>query len=64
LKVSEAIHKAFIQVNEEGAEAAAATGIVVIKRFLLGINVDRPFMFIIIDNSSGLIMFLGKVISL
>ncbi len=63
LKVSKAIHKAFIQVNEEGAEATAATGVnVVLKTSRYEtIKVDRPFMFLIIDNKSRIILFLGQV---
>jgi serpin B len=63
LKVSKAIHKAFIEVNEEGAEAAAATGVnVVLKSSRYEtIRVDRPFMFLIIDHKSRIILFLGQV---
>jgi serpin B len=62
LKVSEVVHKAFIEVNEEGAEAAAATGIY----FVLYSAADdpdflarHPFLFMIMKGESAL--FMGRV---
>ena len=66
LFVSKVVHKAFVEVNEEGTEAAAATGI--------GVNVfsmplqkpifkaDHPFLFLIRHNNSGAILFLGHLV--
>jgi serpin B len=62
-------HKAFVEVNEEGAEAAAATGIV---RAVLSapplrptpipvFRADHPFLFAICDVQTGLVLFLGRV---
>ncbi|MBI2232660.1 MAG: serpin family protein [Candidatus Aenigmarchaeota archaeon] len=59
-------HKAFVDVNEEGTEAAAATvvgttsttSVHIPKTFI----VDRPFFFIIRDDRSGTILFMGKIV--
>ncbi len=65
LKVSSAIHKAYIEVNEEGAEVAAANGLAIENRTLPQvITIDRSFLFLIIDGKSGLILFGGQVRSL
>ncbi|XP_036612020.1 serpin B6-like [Trichosurus vulpecula] len=66
LYLSKVIHKAFVEVNEEGTEASSATAAVMMKRcarFTPQFLVDRPFLFLIRDNSSKNILFLGKVIS-
>lgn len=66
LWISKVIHKAFVDVNEEGTEAAAATAVVigtesaaveVIKPF----KVDRPFAFYIRDQKTGSILFVGRI---
>lgn len=66
LWISNVIHKAFVDVNEEGTEAAAATAVVigtesaaveVIKPF----KVDRPFAFYIRDQKTGSILFVGRI---
>jgi len=65
--ISSAIHKAFIDVNEEGTEAAAATAIVMRSNAAardqvpIVFRADRPFVFLIRDNRSGAILFLGRV---
>ncbi|CAL8109758.1 unnamed protein product [Orchesella dallaii] len=63
LFVSSVIQKAFIEVNEEGAEAAAATGLVMMMRCLpitIPFIVDRPFYFQIVDHANGeLVLFSG-----
>ncbi|XP_023213221.1 leukocyte elastase inhibitor-like [Centruroides sculpturatus] len=63
LYVSDALHKAFVEVNEEGTEAAAATALPMFLCYIPPVNfvVDRPFMFIIRETSSGLILFIGSV---
>ncbi|MCR4335067.1 MAG: serpin family protein [archaeon] len=67
LYISDVIHQSFIEVNEEGTEAAAAT-VVVVAATSIGpenpfeFKADHPFMFAIIDNETGLIVFLGKVV--
>jgi serpin B len=66
LYISAAIHKAYVDVDEEGTEAAAATGIQ--HRGMTGAPpppiifcADHPFMFLIRDNRSGSILFMGRV---
>jgi serpin B len=58
-------HKAFVQVNEEGTEAAAATGVAVGLKALPEpapvFRADRPFLFLIRQRSSGAILFMGRV---
>jgi serpin B len=65
--ISSAIHKAFIDVNEEGTEAAAATAIVMRSMAMaheempIVFRADHPFVFLIRDNRSGAILFMGRV---
>lgn len=68
LTLSEVVHKAFVEVNEEGTEAAAATAAVVsltsmrIEPPTPTFRADRPFLFLIRDNQSGTILFMGRVL--
>lgn len=66
LFISDAIHKAFIEVNEKGSEAAAATAIVM--RFgaiepdpLTVFQADHPFLFLIREKRTGSILFMGRL---
>lgn len=66
LYLSEALHKAWVKVDEKGTEAAAATAVVMAAGSAPGreINMfraDHPFLFLIRENSSGSILFMGKV---
>lgn len=65
LFISGVFHKAFIDVNESGTEAAAATAVVIgLKSALPPTTVfraDRPFMFLIRHKPTGAILFLGRV---
>jgi serpin B len=63
LYIEKAVHKAFVEVNEEGTEAAAATGIAMLTSGPFEFTVDRPFIFIIQDNETGSILFIGKVVN-
>ncbi|XP_039175614.1 serpin B3-like isoform X2 [Crotalus tigris] len=66
LVVSEFRHKACIEVNEEGTEAAAATDVVTVPTSAQTIpkfNVNRPILFIIKHNSTKCILFAGKFFS-
>ncbi|MGI9611084.1 MAG: serpin family protein [Acidimicrobiia bacterium] len=64
LFVSDAFHKTFIALDEEGTEAAAATAIIVTLESLpppATFTADRPFLFWIEHSSTGEILFLGQV---
>jgi serpin B len=65
LYVQAALHEAFIEVNEEGTEAAAATAVVVGTRSAalpaLELTLDRPFLILIRDLETDAILFLGRV---
>jgi serpin B len=67
LFISEVMHKTFVQVDEEGTEAAAVTS-VGISRTSIGpsdnfiMRVDRPFIVVIRERHSGTILFIGKVV--
>jgi serpin B len=66
LFAGEVFHKAFVRVDEKGTEAAAASAMGVPAGAGPGggpprIVVDRPFLFLIRDNASGMVLFLGRV---
>jgi len=62
LFISAVLHKAFVDVNEEGTEAAAATAVVAVGgRVLERFRADHPFLFLIRDNRTGSILFMGRV---
>lgn len=67
LYISNVFHKAFVEVNEEGTEAAAATAVIIkIKSAPKPVPVfraDRPFIFMIRDNVSQSILFIGRVVN-
>ncbi len=63
LYLTAVFHKAFVEVNEEGTEAAAATGAVVGLRSIRrgpSFRADHPFLFLIRDKATGSILFLGR----
>jgi serpin B len=66
LLISAVVHKAFVDVNEEGTEAAAATGIVfgapAARTQSHEFRADHPFAFVIRDNTTGAILFMGRVV--
>jgi serpin B len=65
LYLTKVIQKTFVEVNEEGTEAAAATAIGVgVTSMPPSMTVDRPFLFIIHERLSGNVLFLGQVNSL
>lgn len=65
LFIDEGFHKAFVDVNEEGTEAAAATGVVMVPASIAPpkpvFRADHPFLFLIQDDATGAILFLGRV---
>lgn len=66
LFISQVVHKAYVDVNEEGTEAAAATGVEMRVTALPMqppvFRADRPFVFVIKDNGTGAILFMGRVV--
>jgi serine protease inhibitor len=67
LFISEVKHKTFVEVNEEGTEAAGVTSVGMAMSadppsHLFEILVDRPFVFLIRENLSGTILFMGKIV--
>jgi serpin B len=64
LSISEVFHQAFVDVKEEGTEAAAATGVVVKARSVSPRFVaDHPFISLIRDVRAGSVLFLGRVVN-
>lgn len=66
LFISKIVHKSFVEVNEEGTEAAAATGGIATFCMLLPeeeFTVDHPFIFFIRHNPTSNVLFLGRVCS-
>ena len=66
LYIGAVIHKAFVAVDEQGTEAAAATGVIMEATgapvFEVNLTIDRPFIFLIRDLPSGQILFIGRVL--
>ena len=63
LYVSDVVHKAFVEVNEEGTEAAAATGIGMKMLSLKPMfSANHPFLFFIRHRSTGAMLFLGHLL--
>jgi serine protease inhibitor len=71
LYISRVLHKAFVEVNEKGTEAAAATAVAmavgsaapIAVPFTPTFRADRPFVFLIRDVKSGAVLFVGRTIS-
>jgi serpin B len=65
LWIDEVYHKAFVAVDEEGTEAAAATAVVISTESakpLAEITFDRPFLFALYDEPTGQILFFGQLV--
>jgi serpin B len=68
LLLNAAVHKAFVEVSEEGTEAAGASGvgvelIALSPRAKPRFIADHPFAFLVRDNRSGSILFLGRLVN-
>jgi len=66
LAISDILHRAFVDVNEEGAEAAATTATFVWRYDATPppiFRADHPFLFFIQDNATGSILFMGRVVN-
>jgi serine protease inhibitor len=75
LYIGAALHKTFLEVNEEGTEAAAVTAIIMptamaaphmerkTKPFVPIFTANQPFLFLIRDNTTGTILFLGRFVA-
>ncbi|HNW05780.1 MAG TPA: serpin family protein [archaeon] len=63
LYISNILHKAFIKVDEQGTEATAATVVMMDRMASAGFvfNADHPFIFFIRENSTGAILFMGRI---
>jgi len=69
LYISKVLHKAFVEVNEKGTEAAAATAVIMMSPrsapldfpFTPEFKADRPFLFLIREKSTGSILFVGRM---
>ncbi|MEO8701638.1 MAG: serpin family protein [Kofleriaceae bacterium] len=66
LFISAVFHKAFVKVDEKGTEAAAATAVVMAPKGAapapaIEFKADHPFLFVIVDGKTGLVLFVGRV---
>ena len=65
--MSDAVHAAKIKVDESGTEAAAATAIMVgltsMPAQSVELKIDRPFLYVIRDNVTGAVLFVGRVMN-
>jgi serpin B len=66
LYIGKVLHKARVEVNEEGSEAAAATSVGMVemameRKVVEVFRADRPFLFMIVHNSTGAILFMGRL---
>ena len=67
LCISKVLHKAFVAVDEQGTEAAAASAVIMMRATRIhppppvAFRADRPFLFLIRHRPSGAVLFLGRV---
>lgn len=67
LRISEVLHKTFVKLNEKGTEAAASTAVLMTRGGGLNakktFKADHPFLFVIKDNQTGSILFIGRLVN-
>ena len=67
LYIQDVVHQAYVAVNEDGTEAAAATGVVVgitsMPSEIITLDVNRPFIFVIRDIGTRTVLFAGRVVN-
>lgn len=67
LYISNVIHQAFVEVDEKGTEAAAATAVIMMEKSMASViripifKADHPFIYMIRENSTGNILFMGRM---
>ena len=65
LRIDEAVHESFVAVDETGTEAAAATGVIMAPVSVppppVHFRADHPFLYVIRDNRSGTLLFMGRL---
>ena len=65
--ISKVVHKAYVDTNEEGSEAAAATGVAMVRASMplkqepFTFRADRPFLFVIRDTATNTPLFVGRI---
>ncbi len=65
LVITDVVHKGFVAIDETGTEAAAATAVIIgdtSAPLPQTLHVDRPFLILIRDISTGAILFIGRVV--
>jgi serine protease inhibitor len=65
LFISKVIHKAFVNIDEAGTEAAAATAVVMSRSMSrpLMFRANHPFVFLIRENKTGTVLFIGRIVN-
>jgi serpin B len=67
LFIQDVVHKAFVDVDEAGTEAAAATAVMIALKAMpqqpVTLTIDRPFVFFIRDIQTGTVLFVGRIVN-